>query len=121
VTTLPVQTVIAETQSELNVEPSFPRTETDVVACTIQCKNNDTTGVFFLIRKFNMATSFSNAKIEKKSYMRVNTVLLVPQLWHIFREIITAADCENFWLHFKLLAQSLCQHVMSICPKNITM
>jgi hypothetical protein len=67
VTTLPARTVIAETQSERNVEPSFSRTETDVVVeCTIQRKNIHSTGVFFLIREFETTPSFQNAKIGGK-------------------------------------------------------
>jgi hypothetical protein len=65
VATLPARTVISETQSEHNVEPSFLRTETDFVVCSMQCKNIDTTGVFFLIREFKVTPSFSNAKIGK--------------------------------------------------------
>jgi hypothetical protein len=61
-------TVIAETRSERNVEPSFRRTETHVVvACTTQRKNINATVVFFLIREFKTTPSFSNAKIEKKT------------------------------------------------------
>jgi hypothetical protein len=78
---LPARTVTVETQSEHNMEPSFPRAETDVaaVACAIQRKGIDATGVFFLIHEFKTAPSFSYAKIGKKtlSYIRVNTALKI--------------------------------------------
>jgi hypothetical protein len=63
---LPAHTVIAETQSERDVELSFLHTETGVVvACTIQHKNINATGVFSLIHEFKMTPSFSNAEIGK--------------------------------------------------------
>jgi hypothetical protein len=71
----PARTVIAETQSKRNVEPSFRHTETD--ACTIQHKNIYATGVFFIIREFKTTPVFQMQKLEEKktsSYIWVNTV-----------------------------------------------
>jgi hypothetical protein len=70
VTTLPAHSVIAETQSKHNVEPSFLRTETDVVvACTIQRKNIDETGAFFLIHEFKTTPDFQMQKLEKNPHL----------------------------------------------------
>jgi hypothetical protein len=76
VTTLSARSVIAEKQSERNAEPSFPRIETDVFACTIQRKNINATGAFFLKREFKTTPQFLKSKNKKNSsYIRANTVL----------------------------------------------